>query len=367
MQIRVGFRPGHANKKAVHDEVLSIQAGDRPNFGRRPALLLVLLALSPFAALQADTIELSNGDRISGTLIETNEEGTVIENPVFGRVLIPHGHIVAVVPTAGEDVEAVAKARTAEEAASAAQAAGADTSVKAQIIPPPEPVHIPEGLFGTDFLRGWEKSFQLGLSGSSGNSEKTNLRVGVQASHEDERDRWNFNSVYYFAKDDGSTTDNEFFAALVKDWLIPESRWFYFVTGRFDWDDFQSWKYRVSGHGGIGYHLVQTEDVQLDGRLGGGFSQEFDRDEFRPEALAGIEGSWQITETQKISGGATIFPDLSDSSQFRTLSHLDWTIALDDSQALNLALGVSHEYQSDVEPGDDRNDTKYYVTLVYKF
>lgn len=329
--------------------------------------LILLFAVAPFVVAQTDTIELSNGDRITGTIVETNEDGTVIENSVFGKVLIPHGHLISVVPTASDDVAAIAKAKAAENAASTARAAGADTRVKAQIIMLPEPDHVPSGLFGTNFLFGWEKSFELGLSGSSGNSENHNLHIGAQASYEDEKDRWNFTSAYFFSSDDGDASQNELFITLIRDWIIPESKWFYSAQSRFDWDEFQTWECRISSHAGFGYQFVQKDSLELNGRIGAGFSQELSPDECRREALAGLEGAWQITEQQKISGGMTIHPDLSDIREFRTLSHLEWIIAPENYESINLKLGMNHEYQSHVGADDDKDDVTYYLALVYKF
>ena len=34
-----------------------------------------------------------------------------------------------------------------------------------------------------------------------------------------------------------------------------------FVSGRFDYDEFKSWEYRITGQVGPAYQLIDTEDI----------------------------------------------------------------------------------------------------------
>ena len=45
----------------------------------------------------------------------------------------------------------------------------------------------------------------------------------------------------------------------------------------------------------------------------------------------------------------------------------DWKIRLDDAEGLSFKLGLEHEYETDVEDGDERNDLYYYGAVVLDF
>lgn len=317
-----------------------------------------------------DVIELVNGDRVSGHIVETNDEGTVIESPVFGKVLIPHGHIAHVETRAtAEDTEAAARVQGAEQAAVAAQAEGADTSTLATVMPPEEPEKVRPGLFGTGFLEGWNKTFALGVAGSDGNTEEFNINLGLTLDHEDETDRWLFDSQYFASTSDGSTTKNQGYARLVKDWLIPEEKYYFFAEGRFDWDEFQSWDQRLLATGGVGYQFIKNDDLDLRGRVGAGVSKEWGsmNDDWTPIGLWGVIVNWQIAENHKLGFETTGYPALDDSGQYSQISSLSWVLTIDAETGLDLKLGLEHQYQSVVDSGKKHNDLLYYAALLFNF
>ena len=317
-----------------------------------------------------DVIELNNGDRISGHLVETNDEGTTIDSPVFGRVLIPHGQIKSVTTSAPVlDADATQRAKAADEAAQTAKEQGADTTAKATVIPPEEPEKVRPGLFGTGFLEGWKKSFAAGVNGSTGNTEEFNINLGLTANFEDDKDRWLFDAKYYASKSDGSTTKNQGYVRLQKDWLVPEEKYFYFAEARFDWDEFQSWDQRFNAAAGVGYQFIRNDDFDLRGRLGLGVSKEWgsEDDDWTPEALWGVRAAWQLAPKHGLTFETTGYPALDDSGKYRQLSTLDWVITIDADAGLDLKLGLEHEYQAVVDDDRKHNDLLYYAALVFNF
>ena len=55
------------------------------------------------------------------------------------------------------------------------------------------------------------------------------------------------------------------------------------------------------------------------------------------------------------------------SGEFRNLSLGEWSVRLTQANALNLKLGFSNEYESDIDPGDEHNDLRYYMALGLDF
>ena len=285
-----------------------------------PALSILLLA----PAAVADTIELTNGDKLSGEVIEQTPDGTVIEHPVFGRLEIP-----------------------------------------AEKIKPPKAPN--GGLFGTSFLAGWTRTFQLGVSGAQGNTKNTDVLAALDMDYEDEQKRWAFDAAYRFGAADGATTENAGFAQLRRDWLLAESRWFFFGIGRFDYDEFRTWTYRVNGSGGIGYQFLKGEHFDLKGRLGPSLTKEFNENDFYVEALVGLDALWTISPDHSLGLSNTIYPALNDLGEFRNVSTLTWKWKLMEDPGLSLIAGVNNEYESSVESDLKHNDVKYSTSIGIDF
>jgi len=118
---------------------------------------------------------------------------------------------------------------------------------------------------------------------------------------------------------------------------------------------------------GGGYELFQSDFFELRGRGGVGFSQTFgDEKESRPEAVAGLEGVWNITEHQNFTFRGTFFPDLSDVPEYRTTAGADWNINLVDIRGLGLKIGFLHEYESQTD-SESGHDLRYYGNVAYDF
>jgi hypothetical protein len=201
---------------------------------------------------QTETIELGNGDKVTGTVVERTDEKIVLDHEVFGRMEVP-----------------LAQLKQPE---------------------PPNP-----GLFGTGFLEGWTRTFSLGLSGQEGNSKTLDIIVGLDADAENEKRRWAFDARYNYSTADSDTTNNNAMVALGRDWLFSESRWFTFARGRFDYDDFRTWEFRLQGDAGVGYEFIKWETFTLRGRTGPSVVQEWNENQFRAEWLAGPELVWNLT------------------------------------------------------------------------
>src|SRR5690606_31058046 len=108
-----------------------------------------------------------------------------------------------------------------------------------------------------------------------GNSQSRSVHGALTAKTESPQHRRDVQMAYDSAEEDGNQSREQFFAQANRDWLEPDSPHFYFALGRFDWDDFQDWDYRINAAGGYGYEFVQRPDWALRGKAGLGASREF--------------------------------------------------------------------------------------------
>jgi hypothetical protein len=127
------------------------------------------------------------------------------------------------------------------------------------------------------------------------------------------------------------------------------------MRGRFDFDDFRTWQFRLQGDGGVGYDFVKRETFELRGRTGPSVVQEWKASQFRAEWLAGPEFVWQLTSSQKLEGSNCFYYSLTSWADFRNVSDLHWSWQLMEKPTLSLKAGLENEYQSDVAPGHQRS------------
>lgn len=301
---------------------------------------------------RADTVRLSTGETLTVEILETTEETIRIRHAVLGEVTLPRS-AVEIVPAPEAGTPPQSESVTETEAAPPQSAEQAPASVE----PPPPPP------------KEWKFKFTLAGAAATGNSESANLATIFTATRENPHIRTIFDTGFFYASSDSVTSATRFTAGARNDWLNPESRWFYFADGRYDFDDYQSWDHRASGHVGIGYRLVTPPPFRLNALAGIGLIKEWGstNDDIRPEGLLGIEGEWAIAEKQSLKFDSTLFPDLSDLGEYRWVNNVGWSLLLDEKNKLSLTAGLQHEYQSQVDPGRKHNDLRVYAGVDWEF
>jgi len=337
--------------------------------------LAVLAAASPVVRGQDaagetapvwDVVTLSNGDEIHCRVVDHTGEQLTIDHPTLGRMTLTGDQVTAVrVATAPVPAEPTAPAgqppADGEAAAPTAPAEGTEP------VPAPEPVD--PGLLGTGLMRDWERRLDIGFSGSEGNSETFNVTAAFKGRYKDDTDRWLVDLKYYRGSNNGDRSKNEFLGTVTKDWLQPDSNWFYWAKGEYRYDQFQAWEHRVSGFGGVGYTLLDNEKIELVSRGGLGATYEFgDVNEFTPEALfSGAVVRWHINDIHTLAAETTVYPNLEDLGEYRWTNSAEWLIKLDDANGMRLKFGIEHEYESEPAEGDEATDIKYYGALAIDF
>jgi putative salt-induced outer membrane protein YdiY len=299
--------------------------------------------------LHADTVELISGEVLHGTITEQQDLGVTLDHPVLGTVKLSADQIKQY-QIASEDAQAEEQPQAPAEPAAVVAEAAAPNGLSQKILP------------------GWDKHFELGFTGTDGNTQTSNLAVGFAALRENDEERTKLNLSAFRAEDDGTRTRNEAAGELTHDWLMPESPWFKFVTGKLEYDEFKDWETRASAFIGVGKQIYDGPKNNLIGRAGIGGSYEFDSiNEVVPEALFGLEWVYNINERQKLTSYVTVYPDLDEFGESRTLAGSAWSIKIDEADGLSLKLGIDNEYESRTEGTSKHNDVKYYAAVVFDF
>ena len=347
--------------------------------GRCGGAVAVALAAFPAAA---ETLELSDGTVLPRvTVVAEDAVDLTVTHPLLGTLSLLKSDVIdrrADAVVANEVKRAAADPASAPAPATAADSEdNADPEVTSAPSREPSTAHstdTPPDFDGSDntlptWLRGFDSSFSLGFSGTTGNDSQESVNMSAKTSRKIDYFETSLSGKYFFGRAESEVTRNEVTVDFTQRWTRPDSDWFRFVTARYEFDQFQSYRHRVSLFGGVGYKLIDEETFELSGKAGLGGTYEFGTvDDFTPEAVFGATAAtWNISKTQSLNASVSYFPDLEELGEYRLTAGADWKIKLHFYSNLALKFGIENEYDSNPEPGDDDDDFKYFGALVVDF
>ncbi len=231
------------------------------------------------------------------------------------------------------------------------------------------PTYVPVFLFPAyTELAQWNGSFELGLDGSSGNSETFNFRLGLDMDR-----KWDVHQINidldYIKKTAGDVeTANRSFLDWRYERLFRDTPWTWFVHGTFEYNDFEAWDARVAADTGIGYKLIATDATKLVSRAGGGFSRKIGLpdDYWAPELAFGLDFEHKVSKRHRLKAKVDYTPDVTNFASYRVNSQASWEMLIDDEMNLSLKLGVISRYDSNPE-GAKPNDLDYSAVVMWRF
>jgi len=322
-------------------------------------LMLVSIVVALPHVITADQVTLSTGELLRGKVTAQDGQSVTLEHPVLGTLKIAKSDVTGLAidgsappPPAGDT--------TPPSGGAPATPPVTGTPPAAEPAPPPPPDSI---------LEGWKSQFEVSFSGQQGNSETTALRVAFLTERKAPEMILKFDASTYLETNEGDTTTEETTVGGRGEWPFEGTKWFAFAQGRFDYDRFEAWDYRVTGAGGMGYYFIRNDDLTFSGRLGAGFAKEFgdQADEPPTEALAGLAVDWKINSRLHLTAETTYHPDISDPMQFRLVSEAALAVDLNKDKTFKFKFGIQDEYESQTEDDSKHNDLRYFGALVLTF
>lgn len=212
----------------------------------------------------------------------------------------------------------------------------------------------------------WTAGLELGISGSEGNNDVLSLRTGGHLKRETKR--WKLDSTLAYNKNhsNGEETQNNGKFDLRLDRILAESAWTLFVLENLIYDEFQAYDVQLSLNTGVGYRVVDTELVDLMTRVGAGATREFGgvENDWKAQALFGLEYEEKISKTQRIVAKIDYFPEWEDYRNYRVVTDVGWQIDLDRPKNVSLKLSLVDRYDSTPD-GVEPNNFDYAVLLIW--
>jgi hypothetical protein len=292
-------------------------------------LLLCLAATS----IRADKIHLKSGDVLEGTVKRKGSDLILFDHGDLGEIWISRSRVDKIVMERIEDP------------------------------------NKPRGFIRKLRYGGWASTFDLSIDNSFGNTDEQSNRLAYALNRRTEKNEFDLDMSYYNKLKRSKVTDNKYTLGSAHRWLKVGRSAFWFLNGRYDYDEFKSWRSRAALHFGPGYSLVKNDKVELRTGLGAGARKEWGsvNDNTKFEGYFGFMFDWKIVQGQSLNLDVTYLPVYTNFADYRTRTSFNWRLNLNKQATWSVLLGILHEYQSVVDPGISQHDLRNYLGLQVAF
>lgn len=297
-------------------------------------VVIIFVFLSLFLFLQsyllADEIYLKNGDKITGNITGETESSISVETEAIGVVTVNRTFVSRIVRI-GEIKEAISD---------------------------PEEEKL------------WQREISMGYSNISGNTESSQLSIGLGGSKKTDHDETTFKGNIYYSSSNDKMNSQKWYGMGRYAYSFKESKkWYNFYKLEIDHDRFTSINYRVMPSLGWGYWFSDEPDLRAMAEVGLGWERtDFrnstkDSDEIALLPRAFFEK--KLFSESRISQDLTFYPYLSDAGEFRLRSETKLINPINEKLALSLSL--IDDYNSNPAKNTKKNDLQIISALTYSF
>ena len=346
---------------------------------------ILLFVIFSMCVAWADQITLTNGDRITGSIVHSDSKILVVKTENAGEVSLKWQSITSISApgplyvglsdgqTIVGSVETVNGRFSITTQTAGSVAAGKEsiqfirnseeqTRIQAEI----------DRYRNPRLVDLWTGFFDLGFAASRGNANTATLTMSANAVRATTRDKI---AVYYtsiFSSSDFSsgttrTTANSKRGGVSYN-LNLNKRAFVFGAVDLESDQFQSLDLRFTPSGGAGYHAIPTMPTQLDLRLGAAANREFfstGLNRTSAELLLGDIFVHKFTETTRVEQKLDFFTNLSDTGAYRVNFDISGVTAI--RKWLSWQLTISDRFLSNPVPGRKKNDAIFSTGVRVSF
>ncbi len=345
---------------------------------------LTFLAVSLFTFLccqaLADQVSLSNGDRLSGTIVKSDGKTLVLHTDYAGDVSLKWAAVQGI--ESGEDLHVELQdgktvvgpvTTSGDSLVVATKTAGAVSAPRSSVnsLRNDAEQAAYEKTVHPGLLQDWKAGLNVGFALTGGNSQTRNLSLAFIGTRQTLRDKLGVysNAVYATNNAPGAvpaTTANTIVGGLRYDHDVTK-RIFGFVAADFFSDALQGLNLRSVFGGGAGYHAIKEDKTTLDLLGGLNYTREsyttLSRD-FAALTL-GEELMHKLGKTTVLNERLYLFPDLNSAGDFRGTFDFGTTTKM--SKWLGWQNAFSDVYVTNPPPLKKQNDVIFTTGLNVSF
>lgn len=344
------------------------------------ATVLFFVVVLASSATFADQVMLTNGDRLTGTIVKSDGKTLVIKTELAGDVTIQWSGVQLI--SSSQNLHLALKSgQTLVGAVSTADSKFVVTTKSGSTVEAPKEAvaairNDAEQLAYDKSLHpglreGWEGGVNLGFALTRGNSQAKNLALAFNAARKTLNDKLGLYANTVYATNDApgatpSTTANAIQGGLRYDHdLAP--RLFAFLGADFQKDSLQTLNLRSILGGGLGFHAIKTEHTTLD-LLGGANYTKENYDAFTRDfaaATIGEELLYKLRASTSITQSLYFYPNLSSAGDYRATFNFGTVTKLNKWLGWQNAFGDI--YVSNPPAGKKNNDILFTTGLNVSF
>lgn len=326
-------------------------------------ILIVLLG----GDVLADEVILTNGDRLTGRIIEIRDGILTLETDYSDPIKLKFEAVdrmsssepVELHLTNGEilkgKINTDAERQVSVEAASGREKVAVGLDNIAALNPPPKkPVT-------------WKGNVTVGGNWQDGNSDTMNISAGGLATRRTEKDRFRINFLYNLTEESGQRTAENTYGQLKYDYFV-NPKWYLYLNVDMLTDEFQDIKFRTSVGPGVGYQIWEEDDKALNFEAGLSYTSE-DRDLGEDtdwiSARLGADFLYRLFERVVFTDQFVIYPNLDDTGEYTLRNEAALVTDIGSSWALSL----SNIWARNSNPGPlvEEDDFTWILGLQYTF
>jgi putative salt-induced outer membrane protein YdiY len=321
----------------------------------------------------AAVITLSNGDRVTGEVVQTTGDKLVVKSELMGDVTVAWAAITGIESSdklyfSSQDGQVLVGPVTTSAGAFTinTENSGRVTVPKAEIAyvrnQAAQEAHDAEierlkNPKLTDFWRGF---FDTNLALTTGNSETMSFANAAGMTRETKRDtiKLYFNSIYARQSTTGESvaTANAIRGGTRYELNVTD-RMFTFGFVDLEYDRFQDLDLRNVIGGGFGYHVKKTERMKFDLFGGATYNQEFftnDLTRRSAEIVVGEEFDYKLNDRTSFTERLAFYPNMSETGEYRL--QFDSSLVTDVFKWMAWNITFSDRFISNPAPGRQQND-----------
>ena len=350
----------------------------------KPFLSVVVVVALGRPLLFADQVVLKNGDRLTGSVVNSDGKTLTLKSEFAGEVKIQWDAITGISSSqplylTGKDGQVlVGQVKTIDGKFHVQTANSGEVSVAKDVV---QSVRSKEQQSSyeaeierlrhpklTDF---WGGVVDTGVAIARGNTETFTFNLSGKAARTTEKDKISvsFLSLYSNNSVTGKpVTTASLVGGGTRYDLNVSNKWFGFGQLDLLHDRFQELDLRVVPGGGLGYHAVKSKNTTLDLSAGGSLNKEFFTDgtnRTSGEVLLGEGFSHKFFKITTLTESLQFFPNLTATGQFRYVFNAGINTQL--TKVLSWQITFVSLYLSNPPPGVKTTDGVLTTGLRFTF
>jgi len=320
-------------------------------------------------AVVADQLTLKNGDRLTGSVVRSDGKTLVVKTELVGEVTVALADISSLTTdkplyvALGDGRTIIGLVTTRDDTAKIKGTSGSVSFNRGDVraIRSEAEQKIYESTLDPGWFEQWTGGADFGIALTRGNSNTTNMALGLAMSRETSRDKTSVYAagIYNREKTAGisRTIANtvRFGGRYDRDF---NRKWFGYGFTDFERNGQQNLNLRWVLGGGLGYHAIRSERTRLDLLGGLAMNREyfdgFDNDRTSLEGQVGQTLDHQFSSRVSLKEQLFVFPNLSDGGEYRI--NFDTSLVTDVTKRIGWHITLSDRYLSNPPPGFRQND-----------